>query len=398
MTTTVEPLKPPRTTLGVWGWLRRNLFGSWTNALLTVLSLWLIFVFLKGFIRWAVTEARWGVVTENLRLFMVGQFPPDQMWRVGACVLSISLLFGLSWGVWGGVLRSFAMAAAAAMAVLALVPFDLSVRLWLVGNVALIVGGFGVGRRLPRPRWSRWLLVGWLLSLPAIYLLLRGVPGLKPLPPINTNLWGGLLLTLILSVVGIVASMPLGILLALGRRSELPVVRTFSVVCIEVVRGVPLVTVLFMASIIFPLFMPENIHIDRLWRVMAGIILFSAAYNAENVRGGLQAIPEGQVEAARALGMNGLQVTFLIVLPQALRLVIPATVGQFISLFKDTSLVGIAGLFELLYIGKAVLAQPAWLGRQQEVYIFVAIIYFIFSYAMSYASLRLEAALGVGER
>ncbi len=397
MTTIAGPLKPPR-TLGVWGWLRRNLFSSWANALLTLGSLWLTTLALRGLIRWAVTEARWGVVTENLRLFMVGQFPPDQIWRVGACVLIVSLLLGLSWGAWGGVLRTFAVAAAAGMAMLALVPFDLSVRLWLAGNVALIVGGWGLARRLPGIRWRRWLLPGWLLSLPAIFFLLRGVPGLKPLPPINTNLWGGLLLTFLLSVVGIVASMPLGILLALGRQSSLPVIRVFCVTCIEVVRGVPLVTVLFMASIIFPLFIPEKIHIDRLWRVMAGIIIFSAAYNAENVRGGLQAIPQGQVEAARALGMSGLQVTFLIVLPQALRLVIPATVGQFISLFKDTSLVGIAGLFELLYIGKAVLAQPAWLGRQQEVYVFVAIIYFIFSYAMSYASLRLEAALGVGER
>src|SRR5690606_4775377 len=154
------------------------------------------------------------------------------------------------------------------------------------------------------------------------------------------------------------------------------------------VRGVPLVTVLFFAAIMLPLFLPENWRIDLMWRIAVGTILFSAAYNAENVRGGLQAVPPGQVEAAKALGMKGWTITAFIVLPQALRAVIPATVGQFISLFKDTSLVGIAGLLELLYIGKAVVAQPKWLGHQQEVYVFVAIIYFIFSYAMSYASRR----------
>jgi general L-amino acid transport system permease protein len=206
------------------------------------------------------------------------------------------------------------------------------------------------------------------------------------------------LCTKALSLVSIVLSFPLGVLLALGRRSTLPIVHLFSVLYIELIRGVPLVTVLFMADIMLPLFLPEGLRVDRVMRAMAGFTLFSAAYIAENVRGGLQAIPEGQIEAARALGLNGFQTTFLIVLPQALRLVIPANVGQFISLFKDTSLVAIMGLLELLGIGKAVLANPAYMGLQREVYVFVALIYGIFSYAMSYASRRLEIALGIGER
>jgi len=399
MTANSQELERPRTSIGPLRWLRRNLFNSWANSLLTILSAWFIYVLVSGLLRWALTTARWGVVTANLRLFMVGRYPIDQVWRVSVCVLIISFLLGLSWGVWGGVVRSFAVALAAACAALALLPFSLSVRLWLAGNLILIVVAFLVVHFLPSRRWKRGVLIAWLLSPVVIYLLLYGkLWRLQALPVVDTNLWGGLLLTFVLTVTGIVASMPIGILLALGRRSELPAVRWFSIVFIEVVRGVPLITVLFFAAIMLPLFLPQNMRIDLIWRIMIGIILFSAAYNAENVRGGLQAVPPGQAEAAKALGMKGWQITTFIVMPQALRVVIPATVSQFISLFKDTSLVGIAGLLELLFIGKTVLAQPAWLGLQQEVYVFVAIIYFIFSYAMSYASLRLEAALGVGQR
>jgi general L-amino acid transport system permease protein len=399
MATEPQTVTRPRTSIGPLRWLRRNLFNSWANALLTIVSLWLIYVLVSGLLSWALTDARWGVVTENLRLFMVGRYPIDQIWRVSACVLLVSFLLGLSWGVWGGVVRSFAVALAACLAALAILPFSLSVRLWLVGNVVLIIVAFLLVHYLPSRRWQRGVLIAWLLSPILIYFMLFGkLWRLDALPIVGTNLWGGLLLTFVLTIVGIVVSMPIGILLALGRRSELPAIRWFSVGFIEVVRGVPLITVLFFAAIMLPLFLPQNLRIDLLWRVMIGIILFSAAYNAENVRGGLQAVPPGQAEAAKALGMKGWMITTFIVMPQALRVVIPATVSQFISLFKDTSLVGIAGLLELLYIGKTVLAQPAWLGRQLEVYFFVAIIYFIFSYAMSYASLRLEAALGVGQR
>ena len=399
MATDSQELERPRTSSSPLRWLRRNLFNSWANSLLTILCLGLIYLVVSGLLRWALTTARWGVITTNLRLFMVGRYPIDQVWRVSVCVLLISFLMGLSWGAWGGVVRSFAVALAAGCAALALVPFSLSVRLWLVGNLVLIVVAFLVVHFLPSRRWKRGVLIAWLLSPVVIYLLLYGkLWFLQVLPVVDTNLWGGLLLTFVLSIVGIVVSMPIGILLALGRRSELPAVRWFSVAFIEVVRGVPLITLLFFAAIMLPLFLPQNLRIDLIWRIMIVVILFSAAYNAENVRGGLQAVPPGQAEAAKALGMKGWMITTFIVMPQALRVVIPATVSQFISLFKDTSLVGIAGLLELLFIGKTVLAQPAWLGLQKEVYVFVAIIYFIFSYAMSYASLRLEAALGVGQR
>ncbi len=396
MATVSETIKPPRTSVGVLGWLRQNLFSTWYNALLTLAALWLVYVVLRGLVGWALTDARWGVVTTNLRLFMVGQFPPDQVWRVELCVLLVSFLFGLSWGVWGGIIRSFAIALAAGFGTLAVLPFSLEVRLWLVANLVVMVGCYFLGRALSGKKWL--VLVGWLLSFPLTIILLQGFRNSPWLPTVGTNLWGGLLLTFLLAVVGIVASFPLGVLLALGRQSALPVVRIFSILFIELVRGVPLVTVLFIAQIMLPLFLPEGIRLDRVLRAMAGIIIFSSAYTAENVRGGLQAVSEGQIEAAKALGLSGVYITLLIVLPQALRAVIPAIVGQFISLFKDTSLVAIAGLLELLNIGHKVLAQPEWMGLQREVYVFVAIIYFIFSYAMSYASRRLEVALGVGER
>jgi general L-amino acid transport system permease protein len=216
---------------------------------------------------------------------------------------------------------------------------------------------------------------------------------------VEPTIWGGLLLTFLLALVGIVASFPIGVLLALGRKSSLPVVKLFCTLFIEVVRGVPLVTILFMASIILPLFLPEQIRIDRVLRAMIGMTLFAAAYMAENVRGGLQAIPAGQYEAAKAVGFNNVQTTIFIVLPQALRIVIPAIVGQFIALFMDTTLAIIVGLMELLAVGKAVLqSNQEWLLLDKEVYLFVAVLFWIFTYSMSYASRRLETALGVGER
>ncbi|MBC7225693.1 MAG: amino acid ABC transporter permease [Thermoflexales bacterium] len=396
-------LEPPKETMGPGEWMRKNLLSPWYNALLTVIGLWFLYEVGRGLAVWALTRARWEVVTDNLRLFLVGQFPPDQVWRIWLGLLIPSFLFGLSGGLWSGAMRQFAGALGTAFLLLAAMPASWSTRGWLLGNMAATVLGYGLGRWGYRRPWGNRLLQrialsGWILSFPILILFLYGFQGNPSFPRVETSLWGGLLLTFLLSLVSIVLSFPLGVLLALGRRSGLPALRLFSILYIELIRGVPLVTVLFMADIMLPLFLPEGLRIDRVVRAMAGFTLFSAAYIAENVRGGLQAIPEGQIEAARALGLNGFQTTLLIVLPQALRMVIPANVGQFISLFKDTSLVAIMGLLELLGIGKAVLANPAYMGLQQEVYLFVALIYGVFSYAMSYASRRLEKTLGVGER
>ncbi|RME44781.1 MAG: amino acid ABC transporter permease [Chloroflexi bacterium] len=402
MSVVTERIQRPEVPFNPITWVRKNLFNTWYNAVLTIISAWFTYKVVSGIAIWVLRSANWSPITTSPILDLVGQYPAAQLWRVGLGLALVSFLFGMSWGAWGGVIRTFALALIAGYAIGALLPVSfeslgLTARLFFAGNIAVNLAGYALGRtRLGRPRW---ILVGWFLSFILIVILLRGFPGTSWLEFVPTNLWGGLLLNLLLAAVGIAASFPLGVLLALGRRSDLTVVRLFSTLFIELVRGVPLVTILFMGSIILPLFLPEDVRIDRVVRALIGITLFSAAYMAENVRGGLQAIPEGQYEAAKAIGLSGPQTMLLIILPQALRLVIPAIVGQFISLFKDTTLVVIVGLTEILGIGKSiVLGNPEWVGAQAEVYLFIGVVFWVFTYAMSYSSRRLEKALGVGER
>jgi general L-amino acid transport system permease protein len=377
-------------------------------------------------LRQVTPGAIWGAIGANTKLFAVGQYPSEAIWRVW---VSLGIVVVLS---------------------------TLSMFAWSLGS--------------PLKKFRTALVWSWLASALVILFLLRGLTGQEsgPMMEAPTIRWGGFLLTVVISVVAIVISFPIGILLALGRRTEtrgvpylwligmglvfiywglaglpgdtalvIPVlfrdppilnisisattaavlqfavvvgifwavgyflrgnmIKTFSVVYIEAIRGVPFITILFMANILLPLFLPKDLDIDNLLRVIVGTIMFSAAYMAENVRGGLQAIPNGQYEAAMAVGLNGAQSTRLIILPQALRLVIPAIVGQCIGIFKDTSLVAIVGLFDLLRIAQVVVAQPDWLGLQQETYAFVAFVYWIFAFAMSRASQRLERNLGVGK-
>ncbi|MBI5300584.1 MAG: amino acid ABC transporter permease [Chloroflexi bacterium] len=400
MTTTANTLEPPRTSVGVIGWLRKNLFSTWYNSLVTLVMGWFLYAIVSGLIGWTITSARWDVVTANIRLFMIGPYPPDQVNRVWIALTLVSALMGVTGSVWGGTLRTFAISYAAGVAtllVVAFIAFPISEGfVWLGANLALAIVGFVLGRG--HTKWRTPLVGLWLASFVATLVLLQGFASVSWLPEVSTSRWGGLLLTFMLALVSIVLSFPLGVLLALGRRSALPAIRWFSIFYIELVRGVPLITILFMTQIMLPLFLPTDVRIDNVVRAMAGFTLFTAAYMAENVRGGLQAIPGGQVEAAHALGLSNMLVTLFIVLPQALRMVIPAIVGLFISLFKDTTLVLIVGLLDLLGVGRSVLAQPQFLGLQTEVYMFVAAVFFLFSYAMSFASYRLEEALGVGKR
>jgi general L-amino acid transport system permease protein len=399
MSTTSATVARPVALPGPIRWLKKNLVGTWYNAVLTVLGGAFAFFVLRGVLRWVFLVADWAPVANSLKLFAVGQYPPDQLWRVGTIVFMVSFCFGLSGCVWGGTVRTFALTLAVVFGTLALLPISmgLSLRLWFLANPVLVFIGYQVGRT--RIGKSGWVVLGWLLSLVLTIVLLTGFKGVSWLPWVETGLWGGLLLTFLLAMVGIVASFPIGVMLALGRQSSLPVLKVFCILFIEIVRGVPLVTILFMASIILPLFLPEGFRIDRVLRAMIGMTLFAAAYMAENVRGGLQAISMGQVEAAKAVGLNRFQTMALIVLPQALRLVIPAIVGQFIALFMDTTLAVIVGLLELLAVGRAVLeSNVEWKLLNMEVYIFIAAIFWVFNYAMSYASRRLETTLGVGQR
>lgn len=395
----MTPPAPP----GLVQWIRQNLLSDWLNALLTVLSLGFLYFTLVNVIRWMFFTADWRPVTVSPLLFLVGQYPRDQLWRPGLSLLTLVFLVGMSWGVWEKFVKAFAIFLGILLGALALIPLEtptitLPVRAVFLAAPLLIYLGYRIGR-LPgvtgRHVVTLWLAASVLITL----VLLPGFENVPALPQVPTTAWGGLLVTLLLAVGGIVLSFPIGVLLALGRRSSLPVVKLFSILFIEVVRGVPLVTILFMFSIILALFLPSESRIDRIIRALMGTVVFSAAYMAENVRGGLQAIPLGQVEAAKAVGLNNFQITTLIVLPQALRMVIPAIVGQFIALFKDTTLVVIVGINDLLGIGNAVLnLDPEFVRLQMEVYLFIAAIFWVFCYFMSYASLQLEKALGVGER
>jgi general L-amino acid transport system permease protein len=392
MATVAETLKPPATSVGVLGWLRKNLFSSWINSLLTIFMLWVIYNLVVGM--WGfVTTARWEVVPVNLRLFMVGRYPLDQVWRVEVSVAILTFLLGASWRAWGGIMQQVAISIAGLLVALALLPFEMSSRLYLIANVVLIALGFGAAH-LVRSR-RLWMTL-WIVSPFVMTILLYG--GVGGLPVVATDLWGGLLLTFVFAVTGIGLSFPLGVLLAVGRQSSYPVIRAFCILYIELVRGVPLITILFTAGLLFPIFLPEGMTVERVIRAIAGFTAFTAAYLAEVVRGGLQSVGRGQSEAAQALGLNSLQILWLIILPQALRNVIPAIVGQFISLFKDTSLVAIIGLLELAGIANSVISQQEFLGRQTEVLVFIMVIYFVCCYAMTYASRRLEKRLGVGER
>jgi general L-amino acid transport system permease protein len=340
-------------------WARANLFNSWLSTAVTLL---LLYFFLKGlaaFVSWGFINAIWtlpeagksqvcrdikgigacwALITEKHRFILFGTYPFDEQWRP----LLVCVIF---------------------------------VALYIVSAI--------------RRFWTKWLGLIWVVGLLSIGFLMWG--GALGLRYVENERWGGLPLTLILATFGIALAFPLSIVLALGRRSHLPAIKALCVVYIELIRGVPLISLLFMASVMFPLFMPEGMTIDKLLRAQVAIIMFAAAYLAEVVRGGLQAIPKGQYEAAEALGLSYWKKTGFIILPQALRLVIPPLVNTFIGMFKDTSLVLIIGLFDLLNTAKTSIVEPQWVGFGVEAYIFVSLIYFIFCFAMSKYSQGIEA-------
>jgi general L-amino acid transport system permease protein len=398
-TSPTQRLSPPTERYTVLGWAHKNLFSTWYNTLLTFVALGLAYAFLKPFLTWLFEEADWEVVQVNFRLLMVGQYPKEEMWRIWLCLYLLAAVVGLSWGVWVHGRRRLALGLLLVPVLLAFLPSASSMirlNLFAMDLVALLAFWFG---RLGKLSLRRFVFWSWVAYFILVILIVRGLaPFSDWLPVVPSSLWGGLLLTFLLTVAGIILSFPLGILLALGRRSQLPAVRGVSIGYIEVVRGVPLVTILFMAATMVPFFLPSGIRPDLVLRAVVGITLFSAAYLAENVRGGLQAIPHGQFEAAYALGLNGFQTMTRIILPQALRIVIPVLLGQFIALFKDTTLVITIGLLELLGIARSVLAQPQYISYQREIYLFVAVIFWVFCYFMSYISQRLEITLGIGRR
>lgn len=344
------------------GWTRANLFSTPINTVLTLVALGLLYAVLPPFVDWAFLTADWRgdtradctsggacwvFIRARFDQFIYGFYPAMERWRVDAAfvvlIAAVTPLF----------LPMVRRKGALAVALVLLFP---------------------------------WVAVGFFSG------------GVFSLSAVETEKWGGLMLTLIVAGVGITASLPIGILLALGRQSSMPVIRTLCILFIELWRGVPLITVLFMAAVMLPLFLPDGVTLDKLLRALIGVSLFAGAYMAEVVRGGLQAVPRGQVEAAQALGLGYWRIMISVVLPQALRIVIPGIVNVFVALFKDTTLVLIIGLFDFLGIIKTALTNPEWLGYSVEGYVFAALVFWIFCFSMSRYSAHLERKLGGARR
>jgi general L-amino acid transport system permease protein len=378
-------------------WVRRNLFSTWANGALTLVTGAVVLYVAFRLLRFVFVTADWAVLRANLRVYMVGRFPLEETGRVWAVAYVLVALAGLSRGVMPPARRTrlgIVLRALLALLVIGALAYLIESGLvWLLlgVGVALYIAAVVVGRRMGR-RLRLPLLVGWLLAFPVVILLLRAFGG------VATEEWGGLLLNVMVAVVAIALSFPLGILLALGRRSSLPVISKFCVGFIELVRGVPLVTLLIFGRFVLILLLPPGLSLPQIIRSMFMFTIFSSAYVAEIVRGGLQGVPAGQYEAARALGLSTSRTMALIALPQALRSTIPAMIGHFISVFKDTSLLAALGFSELLSNARRASAAIEFVGRQPEALLPAAVIFWVIAFSMSRWSQRVERRVGVGER
>jgi len=389
---------PPRERIRALRWVRENLFGSWFHGVLTIAASLVIGAMVYGLLRWAITEANWAVIPANLKVLLVGTYPVDQLWRLWTILVLLGFLTGFGGSRRGGLMFRLAVSGAGLSTVLACVPLPIPARFWVLGIGMASWIGLGVGRAL-RDAGSRWIqrveTASWIALIPVGLVLLNGVGG--ALPRVEGRTQWGFLLNMLGAIAGIALSLPIGVLLALGRRSRLPAVRWACTAYIELIRGVPLISLLFMASVMLQLLLPDRFRPDLLVRAMVTIIAFSSAYMAENVRGGLQAIPKGQIEAAQALGLGPFLTTGLIVLPQALRAVIPAIVGQFIALFKDTTLFGFIAILEILSMSRSVVGNLEWRGTIFELYVFIGFVFWVLCYSISRVGRRIERRLRAGD-
>lgn len=360
---TASVMHPPKVAFSLLAWMREHLFSGVWNTLLTLLTLYLLWRLVPPVIEWAFVHATWSGTTRN------------DCTSGGACWVFIAQRF--------------------AQFMYGFYPESLRWRVDTAGILALLWGGPLLFRHFP---FKRVLGLSFLLGYPLVAWWLLYGGDLFGMTTVPTDQWGGLMLTLVIAAVGIAGAMPLGILLALGRRSGLPVIQAVSIAFIEFWRGVPLISLLFMSSVMLPLFLPEGMNFDKLVRALIAVVLFQSAYLAEVVRGGLQAIPKGQYEAAQALGLSYWQMMGLVVLPQALKLVIPGIVNTFIALFKDTSLVIIIGLSDFFMMVHRATVDPAWLGFATEAYVFAATVYWLFCFGMSRYSIALEKRLNTTRR
>jgi general L-amino acid transport system permease protein len=441
---TLEQEAAPLSVAGPVAWVRNNLFSGPVNSLMTLVCLYIVVTSVPDLVRfyfidavWSGTNrdaclaekvgrpvgACWAYVADRFQYFIYGSYPVPQRWRVNIVFAMFAL--GVVWMLWDraplkkvGAFFFFVMLPISAyllllggngaetfLRFLILLTFALAV-LYLVLSFVPSLARFWVGPALlaveeAAPPWHRFYRPKRLILMAmVVFGLIAVLANSIGLPRVDTGLWGGMMVTFLIAAVGIVFSLPLGVILALGRRSRLPIIQLLSVIFIEFVRGVPLITVLFMANTMLPLFVPQEYSPDRLLRPLIGVALFAAAYMAEVIRGGLQAIPKGQYEGAMSLGLGYWQMMRLIILPQALRIVIPGIVNTFIGLFKDTTLVTIVGIFDFLRTIEATLVDPTWATPTTRAtgYAFAAIFYFLCCWGMSRYSIAVERRLAAGQR
>ena len=415
-----KPLPPPVDETGIVGWARKNLFSSWGNGITTVVLIVGVVWILSWFLEWALFTANftastgsecrgggacWALIREKFRYIFFGSFPYEQHWRPLFAVIAMLAMLVLSADrrMWNW--RLLVIWGVGSFITFILMFGQIHIPLSLILFVALVGGVIGLTLRsalaAPSERMAYYALIG--IGAVGLVLRIAGILpkwsiAIAPLSYVETSLWGGLPVTLILATYGLALAFPYGVLLALGRRSNLPLIKGLCVGFIELIRGVPLISLLIMASVMLPLFLPSGTTIDKFLRAQVAVILFAGAYIAEVIRGGLQSLPKGQFEAADAMGLNYPQKTLLIILPQALRVVIPPLINTFIGFFKDTSLVLIIGIFDFLNTANQALVDPNWAGFPGEVYLFAAFVYFIFCYSMSRYSKYLEVELNKGTR
>ena len=389
------PLKEPHTP---GEWIKLNLFSSVTNGIVTVAAGAILAWIVVQLVDFVFIDGDWEVIRANIRGYMVGKFPPEQLWRVWACAYLVAVLAGYSLGtrrkgfrLTRGRVVTALIASAGAILIVGFTAQTALVRALVAGIPVAVVGAGLVGWAIG-PRYRRSLLALWIISFPVMLVVIRGFGGVPP------RLWGGFFFNIMAAIVGIFASFPIGIALAVGRRSELPAVRGFSVVVIEVFRGVPLVAWLIFSKFVLDLLLPPQLDLPDIVKALVMMTLFSAAYVAEIVRGGLQGIPEGQYDAGRALGLSRTRMMAFVILPQALRSTIPAMISHFISLFKDTSLFSAIQWTDLLRAAQRSATNLQFLGQDAQTLAFAGLVFWIVAFSMSRWSQRLEVRLGVGER
>jgi general L-amino acid transport system permease protein len=413
-------LPPPAAEAGAMGWMRKNLFSSWGNGITTAVLIFLIGWLLSWFLDWAVVDAVWtaptgqacrghgacwALIHEKYRFIFFGTFPYHEQWRplLAVVVMLVMLVGSADRRMWNG--RLLLIWAAGSFATFLLMFGQIDIPLDLILFLMLVAGALGSVLRsgiAPTRELNGWRALAAVGALGIVLRIVGLLPAwdlpIEPFSYVETGLWGGLPVTLILATYGLAFAFPYGVLLALGRRSNLPLIKGLCIGFIELIRGVPLISLLIMASVMLPLFLPSGMTIDKFLRALVAIIFFAGAYIAEIIRGGLQSLPKGQFEAADAMGFSYFQKTVLIILPQALRVVIPPLINTFIGFFKDTSLVLIIGIFDFLNAANQALVDPNWAGFPSEVYLFAAFVYFCFCFSMSRYSRYLEIELNKGTR